>query len=519
MTITMSMVLDALAPFSPTETGLEGSESRFDSVKLMSSSMESYQPSTLYVATQEELESYLRERQPGAVPPGCIVAVADSAWSASVGCGLPLVFVSDAYSLSQVFNCIQEMFLRFFQWAMELERSVYTCSSLQEMTDIGEPMFSGLLLLWDAAFNIMAHSRHQAIQNKFFLKVIQQGYFPGDAVDNLLKRNLLGSPEHHPSLRVLSDDFVSECPFYIRHFFHNGHRNCSAALVATGELPTQGELDMLQYFFERMELYVNLHLAQGEGCDSLDEMFLQELMDGTITDFKEIADRANVFSIPFQQDYLVYAIDFEHFSKSHAEFLISLLRQKLPRERIFIKEDQVCLLKSANAYCCDREETRSNFSSLLRTYNANCGLSQEFHTLAGCRAAYMQACAALRLGKRLSGSNCGNGGIFLYKDYTIYHMLEICDQQIDLLSLLPGRMISFYKASRANGRNDIELLSTYMDSGMSMAATAQALFLHRNSVAYRIKRIEEQLHMEFSDMDSVLSIQILLKIIQYLNSK
>lgn len=518
MTFTIPMVLDALAPFSPAAAGPEGAALRFDSVKLLPAPGCSCQPSALYVAERRDIERFLSAGPAEEFRPQCVVVTGGSAWSEAAECGLPLILIPNSYPLTQVFNSVQEMFTRTFQWAINLEQAA-CAGSLQEVIDVGGPAFSGLLIFWDAAFNIKAYSKGRPIQNPFLKNLIDRRYFTQDVVRNLLRHNLLGSPELHPRLRILEDNTLSGCAFYIRHFFHNGHRNCSAAMVATGEAPTQGEQDLLQYFFERLEAYVALHMDQSDNCNNLDEIFLRGLLDGTITEPEEIADRATALNIPYQQDYLVYVIDFKRFSRPQAEFLISHLRQKLPKEHIFINGEELYMLKSTDAFCCDSPQTRSSFSATLRTYNANCGLSQEFRTLAGCQAAYTQACAALRLGKRLSGPNCGSGNVFFYKDYTMYHMLEICDRQIDLFSLLPGRIISFYKANRANGRNDLELLTTYIDSGMSMAATAQALFLHRNSVAYRIKRIEEKLHLDLSDMDSVLNIQLLLKIIRYLNCK
>ena len=293
-------------------------------------------------------------------------------------------------------------------------------------------------------------------------------------------------------------------------------------MASVNGMPSDGEVDLLQYFCSKVGEYLDRQAEQGKDSYNLYEAFLQNLLDGELVEEQEIAERAGALGISINQGYLVYYIEFEHFSKPQAEFLIHSLRQTLPRERFIIRGESVCLLKSVDAYSCDKEEARARFTHLLTTYHAHCGLSKAFQSLTDCRAAYIQACAALRLGRRVSSAKNAEAvchRIFLYKDYAIYHMLELYEKDNDLFSLLPKRLMAFYESERRSGNNDIELLTVFMETGMSMIATAQTCFLHRNSVAYRIKRIEDRLKLDFSNMESVMNVLLLLKIIRYRDGK
>lgn len=54
----------------------------------------------------------------------------------------------------------------------------------------------------------------------------------------------------------------------------------------------------------------------------------------------------------------------------------------------------------------------------------------------------------------------------------------------------------------------VRTLQTYLDEQGSIARTARALFLHRNAVAYRIRRIEEELGADLSDPNQRLALQL-----------
>ena len=518
MTVTVSILLDFLAEFGPSVFCGDPMTAVFHSVRLFCAYSPSYEEDTLYVSTQQELEDFFSLKDSESLPDINLLCVADESWLPLVSPQSLLILVPNIRPFSLIYNRVEDCFRQMLNWELALDRVIYTAGTLQDMMDLGETMFRDPLLAWDATFNILAHSRQREINDPILREMVNQRFFTNNVLEKILSRGLLASRRHIGSLRFIDGNILGTHDCYIRHFFSGNARSCSVALVALSASPTQCELDKLQFFSDQIEQYLASQIAQDKNYHYPYELFLQELLDGKITDPGEIAKRATAFEIPFQRDYLFYVISFEQFSRSQADFLIYSMRQTLPDERFIIFGKCVCLLKATDAFSCDKEGHIQRFSQLFTTYHAYSGLSRTFPSLAECRNAYLQACAALRLGMRLS-SGSGRDRIFFYKDYAIYHMLDLCSREIDLFSVLPHRMLRFYMADLKNGGSDLELLRLFMESGRSTSATAQAAFLHRNSVAYRIKRIEEHLSLNLSNMDSLLNVLLLLKIIRYTESR
>jgi len=64
-------------------------------------------------------------------------------------------------------------------------------------------------------------------------------------------------------------------------------------------------------------------------------------------------------------------------------------------------------------------------------------------------------------------------------------------------------------------RNESELLKTldiYLQQGMNRIATAQDLFIHRNTLKYRLKKIEELTHIDFDDPEEKLYLSLSMKL-------
>ena len=522
MSITMPMLLDVLTPLGLIQRGHPWQEGNFDTIKLFSSNIVEYQSTTLYVASGEELERFYQIRR---LRPGqhfCVVCLADGSGEfIPQDDGITVLLIPNTFHFAYVFNHISDLFSDFDHWIKEIDRVSYSGGTLKQLLDLGRKWFGNPVLVWDATFNFSAVSAEQPISNSAVQNMLDKNYFSGEIVQNILANGLLAvKEEYEGKIRFISrKETLCGESFYMQHFFEKEHRTFSVCVIALDRDLTPGQEAQLPCFFGKVADFLNRQqYTKKSGYHYIYESFLTKLMTGEVTDAWEIESRAAPFGLPFKRDYLFYAIDFEKFSQPQADFLIYSLRQTLPNERFIVYEKRVCLLKSVDAYSCDKEGPRQRFDKLLRSYNAYCGLSRVFHDLTQCHTAFLQASTALRLGMRLDAEESGDDmatHIFRYRDYAVYHMLEICEEQVDIFSLLPKRLVRFCREDLKNGGGDVELLSVYMCNGMSASATARAMFLHRNSVTYRIKRIEEQCNLNLTENESIFNVLLLLKALRY----
>ena len=65
--------------------------------------------------------------------------------------------------------------------------------------------------------------------------------------------------------------------------------------------------------------------------------------------------------------------------------------------------------------------------------------------------------------------------------------------------------------------SNLYLLRTYLINERNISQTAKLLYMHRNSVIYRIARIRETLNMDLDDPDVRLRLLISFKILELLN--
>lgn len=249
MSVTMPMILDVLAPFSPALASQGRTWPVFDGVRLFSASSSQYQSTTLYVATQQEIERFFTTRTLERMPDIYAVCIANPTWAEQIGDDIALILIPETFQFYSLFNCIQDLFCDIFHWETQLEWAAHTGNSLQQIIDVAEPRFQSPLLIWDATFNIQAYSRNCTFSNEFLSTILEQRFFTSDVVKKIISKGQLATPEYQRKLRIIQkEDTFSGFPYYVYHYFHNGHRTYSAALAASNGIPSQGELDILLIF-------------------------------------------------------------------------------------------------------------------------------------------------------------------------------------------------------------------------------------------------------------------------------
>jgi sugar diacid utilization regulator len=123
--------------------------------------------------------------------------------------------------------------------------------------------------------------------------------------------------------------------------------------------------------------------------------------------------------------------------------------------------------------------------------------------------AYHLAAGALRL-RRDSGRN---GGVLDLRTLGITSLLLMNGISLPELRRFAETLIAPLQAQ--DSRRSTELLATlrtWLGTGCSTGATAQALVVHTNTVSYRLARIEELLHRQLRLLDTRLELQLALMV-------
>jgi purine catabolism regulator len=131
----------------------------------------------------------------------------------------------------------------------------------------------------------------------------------------------------------------------------------------------------------------------------------------------------------------------------------------------------------------------------------------------GLASTVQQALAAEAMGRRMS---TWQGPLF-YADMGLYRLLLGLRDQAEVrrfYSETLGRLVDY---DREHNTDLVATLRAFFEQNANASETARKLFVHRNTLNYRLRRIAEIIGLDLDSADTRLALQVALRI-QYLGS-
>lgn len=104
-----------------------------------------------------------------------------------------------------------------------------------------------------------------------------------------------------------------------------------------------------------------------------------------------------------------------------------------------------------------------------------------------------------------------DGTITRYKDIGIYSILFSVENR-SILENYFSEVLGPISSSDSKDNNLVEILEMYLNENCNITVTAEKLFLHRNTLKYKIKKIEELLNCDLRNFNDCIKVKIALDI-------
>lgn len=384
--------------------------------------------------------------------------------------------------------------------------------SLQQLADLTYTLLGNPLFIADMAHTILAYTKTVNIPHPTW----QRNVVHADLDKNLLRQDREVSSVHVASEEsrrpVLVEDGEVPFPRLIKVLVAAGRP--IGVMVLTAYLQPLGPQDI-----ELMELvssFVSSRLEKGAYYISSDnrsiENYLIKLVGGAPVSREEVEKRLNVLGCTCLSNLYVLSISTAPGLQDIHGNLSPILEafSVLPFCHTFLYNSTLICIYSSDTEILHWEEQAPKLTALLSQYRLVAGVSQRFTGLEQLRTFYLQAHKALRLGCPL-----GRDGLyFLYDTHSVFHLFQtfpdgvprqFCHQKI--------RELDEY-----DHQHNTELcitLQVYLEHNKSLSRTAEILFIHRNTVRYRINKCMELLGNNLDDGTVGFAYILSLRILEY----
>ena len=443
-------------------------------------------------------------------------------------CNISCFVIMNA-SILDIFTEVSDIGVDFNNWAERINDALIRNADLQELVNIGLEFLVNPFIVLDEALNLLAFTDNINAEDETFSATIEKGYTPPTLIAAIMKKRG-GNKEAFDKTSVYCDKAIIpyeevNMPILV------DNKVAAVMYVHYSVVPySEGGQDVLRYFAEKLSYYFLRNPVNGRKNTAANEktgQFLSYLLRHEL-DSQEVELMSQAADFPYRARFNMFVL--EPYEYVGHRYLLNRIAEEIPAERCFDHESRVIVLSAFIWKNTSVEEHLQNLqSSLERIMKENrcyCGQSREFGTLSELKNAYIQGCAALRIGRRLSEKNSHVNAfewrnlpadqIFRYRELSLYHMLETCAKELPITSMCEPQVLDMLRYDLERGTDNYKVLYTYLENNRITADAAALLHMHRNNVNYRIKRIEEMFGLNLSDNEQRLRLHMSFRMLDLL---
>ncbi|MFE4708501.1 PucR family transcriptional regulator [Peribacillus simplex] len=304
-------------------------------------------------------------------------------------------------------------------------------------------------------------------------------------------------------------------------------------LTISGEIKTSDNL--IKLTIEQATNVISFALLKEHALKQHDRNirndFFLHFLDGSFSSQEEIINRAKEFSLHNEQTYIcaVGKIDESESDISYtqlqrrADSIYEFLEDELyltPNPiHLFTKGKKCILLYEVNEVSSDVLQTvETSLKSLQRITASQLGCTISFgvshlsQSFLQTKNAYKEANDSLLEG----GLSKRTEYIQIFRTKDIMELLRIIPEE-DLMNFYHFALQGFSKVFTEEEQSLLQTLSVYLETHCQISETAKRLFVHRNTVVYRLEKCEELLGKSLKDSEATLQIRLALRIKSLLN--
>lgn len=436
----------------------------------------------------------------GSIPPHLAIAwrnkcELDAALEAVPG-GSDVIFSTEPCDAMSLANRVSSLLAELSEWDERMQLAGARSRDLMAILDVGEEQLDNPAALLDEEEALIGYSGDlpENARSTIWGEVLKRGYSP---------MSFFGTDELEDIRRQLAaESVVLITPRRGKGSTHLGVNievegttlGCIAMVDVTSPI-TQGQVSIAMHVARRMELLAETLHYEPHRLD-VAPWCLRMVLDGApLTDGLL---RFHLHRIGWRQEddfrCLCFRIPTENGSQVEVNSYVGSLKCAMPKAISIAYEDVVVTVWREKDYDVSDPALSQALCADFPKGRAIFGVSSSFENFRLAASAYAQARSALAIGERV-----GWTGMVAFDEVFDAHLYQELEGDTRLGEFMHPAVIHLINTAKPDHITDsLESLFTYLMCGRNVSQAAKRLYMHRNTLEYRIDAIERSLGCDLS---------------------
>ncbi|MCC8164190.1 MAG: helix-turn-helix domain-containing protein [Lachnospiraceae bacterium] len=411
-----------------------------------------------------------------------------------------LCILPESVSLRELASFLQEIFALYEEWNQSLFDSRLSSASIQQLLDLTDRVIPNPMMLVGMDFTVIASKK---------------------TAFGRMEPPILGSDEETRDLvnALKSDQNYEEAAYRTGYFYYPGNQIAAPSLcvnifqqerasfrlmINEGEVPLD---DTFGFLLEHLARMVSHALAVNPMADHSSALSLHQIFRTLLTDpsadYVEISQQfssAGWLSSHSYQCILLKTgiLDFKNLT---LRSICSYAENTIPASCAVEHQGNVVVYVNLDLCSLSPDEVSQKLANFIRDSLLNAGYSRKMLGHFNFQRQYQQATIALQVGRRI------NPSLWIHhfnQDIALRYIMEQSTKKLPAYMICHEKLIALKNADAGSHTQLYRTLRCYLENHQSITRTAEALFIHRSTLLYRLEKIRDFMKSDFSKPDELL---------------
>lgn len=421
-----------------------------------------------------------------------------------------LAIVGD-YSLFELFNRISQLFYELRTQFEQLIEAIIQKKGLQQVVEIISKICGNPVYLVDSSFKVLGIHGPKTMpeMSANWRRLLNDGYLPYNIVMNLIESNELQSMESGRCADLIVSKFFYT-PFINYNMRYKGKLQGHFFVVGMLKKITPGDVELTNlagpYILDAIRSDPHFQTTRGRYY----EHFIIDMLEGKPMQLAHIKNQVSALKLDLNDGYTVVKINPNLYDELQNEQISRQFEQINGCKPVFYKNAIVAVFPKLQR---QQSSLINKLKTLSKSINGTIGISDEIPGFANLHRLYIQAATAITLGQHLDLSTT----IYRYQDVMRYHPFLGFDKKDELAVMCHPGMLILKTYDAEHDTKFVQTLETYLKYERHSLPTAAALHIHRNTLSYRLDKIDQLFSFNLDDAFERERILLTLNILSFLS--
>ena len=352
----------------------------------------------------------------------------------------------------------------------------------------------------DYSHHVLSYRQHEPLGSDLWGNTLKYGHYDPHMIDSNFQRYVDIVVKSHSPFHTTLYKF----DYYVWTIKNDAALYGFFVMLTTIQPMSPDDLHIISTAADLVALKLgNINGVSGKGDYS---EILNDLLSDTIKTEHELTYRMLTRNWKKSDNYQIFLIDLHGEGEKYIQYIKKGIEAISHKAKHFTFEDFELILLEEPLF---KNNDLSNIIDYITQNRLISGLSDTFNSLFDIKFYYEQAKKAIILGSQFESEG---EVMFKYSDYRFYDFLNDCANTLDCKKYYHPITTDLELYDIEHKTEFFKTLLIYLECGRSIHKTSKKMYLHKNTVNYRIQRIKELFNIDYDDGQAVLFIYLSLKL-------